>query len=453
MTDIPEALPPEINSALVHGGEGPLSLEAAALAFAQAAAADTANAQTLMGIIATVRSTWEGDAADRYEAALQPVVAWFEQLATTGAASAAQIQSAASAITVAIATAPHPVEVTDNRTTYAGLAASNFFGIHFPEMTGLDLNYLQMWLQSAFARGSSDIETEVATGALAPFEPPPMVVNPGGVGAAVGSTALDAMLTPLGAAQAADLAAGEAGWDATMVAGAAGDAVGATGDRPGAVWAARTAQAAGQGPAPAAAASQPSEQVSSLASQMGSMAGQAGSLPAQAGQLVTAPAQQFASLLQPLLSGSGAGKPGVGGLDGLGAGGAGLGAAGAGPLPLPGFAGGTGALAASLARPGGAGMGLGGGMGAGGRAVAGLRLPVGALASAAAPAGLAAAGPGAALAAGESGPAAAAAAGGPGFFGVPPRPGTGERGSGARERYETVSLASPAAIPAPGPPA
>jgi len=424
MTDIPEALPPEINSALVHGGAGPVSLEAAALAFAQAAATDSANAQTLRGIIASVRATWDGDTADRYAGALQPLVEWFDALAVNGAASAEQIQAAATAITEAILIAPHPVEVTTNRTTYGALAATNFFGVHLPPMGVLDENYMQMYFQAAFARGSSDIETEIATGTLVPFEPPPIPVNLAGMGTAMTeASALAALVAPLGAAQAADLAASQAGWSASLASAAAGDGVGVAGNRPNSSWAARARESADHTDGlDDLADPPPPDTMTQLASQAGGMLGQLGSMPAQMGQTLGAPLQQFSSLLQPLMASANANSGGLGAVGGAG----GLTGAGGAPImPAPmGLAGGSGALSAALTRPASLGAGLG--------RTGGLRLPSGAgvLAPESAGAG------GRSAATGAAG--AAAGPGGTGFLPPPRTAATSQRSSA--NQYESHSV-------------
>lgn len=438
MTDVPEALPPEVNSALVHGGAGPMSLETAALAFAQAAATDAANAQTLRGIIESVRATWEGDTAERYAGALQPLVEWFDALALNGTATAQQVQAAAAAITAAIAGCPHPVEVTTNRTTYAGLAATNFFGVNLPPMGVLDGQYLEMYFQAAFARGTSDIETEVATTTLVPFDPPPIPVNLPGMGTAMTQAmTAAAMVAPLGAAQAADLAAAQTGWATSLAAGAAGDGVGLAGNRPNSSWAARANETAHQGDAVRDLAEQPpTDSMTQLASQAGGMIGQVGSMPAQAGQALTAPLQQvasapqqFSSLLQPLMSAvNSAGPGGLGALGGTGGGVEGALAAPAVPAPMGGLAGGSGALSAALTRPASLGAGLG--------RAGGLRLPgAGAAVLAAEAPGVT--GPaGARLAA--AGGAAAAGPGGTGFLPTPRNSAAAQRNSA--NRYESHSV-------------
>lgn len=422
MTDAPEALPPEVNSSLVHGGAGPFSLEQAAVAFAEAAATDTANAETLLGIIEAVRSQWDGDTADQYAAALQPLVVWFQSLAANGAASAEQVQAAAASITEAIATSPHPVQVTTNRTTWGALAATNFFGVNSPAMGVLDGHYLEMWFQAAFARGSSDIETEVATTSLVPFEPPPVPVNVGAMGAPVaGAVSMASFFAPLGAGQSADLGVSEVGWDSTLAAGAGGDGVGIAGNRPNSSWAGNANQSADQQQNKLQDASQQGTQdMTQFASQAGSMAGQAGQLPAQAVQMVTQPAQQvgqlpqqFSSILQPLMSSANMGH-GLG--DGAGA-----------PIMPMNFASGTGSLSAAITRP----ASFGSGLGAGG---SGLRLPSSSLASAAEPE--LSATNAAKLTAAQTG---AASPGGTGFMGTP-RSGSSSSQKNPKNRYESHSL-------------
>lgn len=423
MTDAPEALPPEVNSSLVHGGDGPLSLEQAALAFAEAAADDAANAQTLMGIVAAVSAQWEGTAATQYSAALQPLIAWFEALAVNGAASAEQIQLAAASITEAIATAPHPTLVVENRTTWGVLASTNFFGVNTPAMEVQDTHYLEMWFQAAFARGTSDIETEVATTSLMPFQPPPIPVNLGAMGAPVSAAVSMASFTvPQGVANAADLGVSDVGWDTTLTSGAAGDGAGMAGSRPNSSWASEANETGNDQENQLQDASrQGSQDMSQFASQAGSMASQAASMPTQLlqsfQQQATQVPQQFSSILQPLMSSANLNN----GLGGLGSG------AGVPALPVN-FASGTGNLSAALTRPASL---FGGSGGSGG---SGLRLPGSSLGAASAPELSAASAAGRAA----SGAGAAAGPGGTGFLGSP-RPGSSSQ-TNSRNPYESNSL-------------
>lgn len=427
MTDAPEALPPEINSGLVHGGVGPLSMEQAALAFAEAAVTDQANAQVLSSLMAAVRDQWEGDTADAYASSLQPFITWFEDLAINGAASAEQIQAAAASIAQAIGSAPHPTLVTENRTTWGVLAATNFFGVNTPAMNVQDDHYLEMWFQAAFARATSDIETEVATTSLKPFEPPTIPVNLGAFGSSPAiAAALAGFAAPQGAANAADLVASQAGWTTTLAAGVAGDGAGMAGTKPNASLASAAksdAQSATDNNKDSLqnSAQQGSEQMSQLTSQAGSMAGQAGQLPQEVIQGLTQPIQQvgqvpqqFSSILQPLMQSAGLNH----GLSGLSDG------ATAAPLMPMNFATGSGSLAAAVTRPASGIGGVGG---------SGLRLPGSSLAAAAEPE--TAASTAARLAAAESGATPA----GPGFIGTPRTAQTGRR-DGSANKYETHTL-------------
>ncbi|ETZ55331.1 PPE family protein [Mycobacterium avium subsp. hominissuis] len=426
MTDTPEVLPPDINAPLVHGGEGPFSLEQAALAFASAAVQDEANAQLLAALMAAVRDQWDGVAADQYAAQLQPLIAWFEALAVNGHASAAQIQSAATSIADAIALSPHPTEVTTNRLTWGTLVATNFFGVNTPAINVADAQYLEFWFRAAFARASSDIETEVATTTLVPWEPPPTPVNFTMVGAPTVTAVRNAGFSvPLGPANAGNFVAVDAGFDTDLTSGVAGDGVGVgAGSRPNSSWVTaatnHTNTTQGQNnPLQQDTTTQAgTDQFSQMASQFASMGGQAGQLPAQLGQMLTQPLQQglqapsqFSSLLQPLMNSASLNHT----------------AAAAGPLMPVNFASGTGNLAAAMTRPA---------SGVGRLSASGLRLPASSLGTAAESSLGEASATRIATAAGAS---AASGPGATGFMGAP-HAANQQRRNNPGNKYETHTL-------------
>jgi PPE-repeat protein len=416
-------------------------LEQAALAFAAAAAQDEANAQTLLGILNAARAQWQGEAAIQHESQLMPLIEWFQSLAVNGTATQAQIQAAAASITAAIAGAPHPGVVTENRVTWGVLNATNFFGVNTPAINVEDTQYLEMWFQAAFARATSDVETATATSSLAPWLPPTVPVNPGMIGAPTANAMSASMRVPLAGLDKLVTLANEASLDGLAVEGAGGDAVWAGGNsRPNSAVIASAAdrhdgqaqeQAKSNNPLDKAS-DLGGQQASQLGSQMSGMLSSAGQLPAQMAQQVTQPMQQvmsapmqmssqFGSMLQPLMSSpSNFAAPGLTGAE-------------TSSIPA-GFATGSGGgLAAALTRPASLGVGGSGLLGSGGSGVSGLRLPGSSL-SATGPSG--AGGP-------QTNPAGATP-GGTGMYGAPlhgqDRNGSG---SGTANKYASSTRLGP----------
>lgn len=429
--------PPEVNASLVHGGAGPGTLETAMSAYSAASAQDEANAGQLSTLLSSLRTQWEGKAAERATQALTPLIGWFHSNAASAAASAAQIQSVASAVTAAIAGTPHPSLVTENRTTWGVLNATNFFGMNTPAINVKDGDYLNMWVRSAFGRGSSDVESTLAAGALKPWEPPPLPVNM----ASFGSSGLSGAAGMAGAPAAVGMSmlrqANGVMLDGLLAEGAASSAfgTGSQGYRGTALASAASGQVSeGQGESKDAAqqaGEMGGNQASGMAGQMGGMLGSVASLPASMAQSLGQPIQgmaqmpmQAGSALQPLMSMfSGAG--GGGGLNPASLSGmaSGLGS---------GIATGSGPASAALTRPSG---GAGGG---------GLRLPGSSMMSPSTPAsGPGASGEGSGKGA-KLGTVPAAVATGPGMFGAPMHPGQGGSSQeGAADKYESHTLGAP----------
>jgi PPE-repeat protein len=428
------ALPPEINASLVHGGTGPGTLETAVAAYSAASAQDEANAVQLSTLLAALRTQYEGKAAERATQALTPLITWFHTNAASAAASAAQIQSVASAVTAAIAGTPHPTLVTENRTTWGVLNATNFFGMLTPAINAKDADYLEMWVRSAFGRGSSDVESTVAAGALKPWEPPPLPVNMASFGSSGASVAAAMVGVPEAVAMSMFRRANDLVLDGLLAEGAASSALGAgsQGYRGTALTAAASGQVS-EGPGESKDAAQQAgemggNQLSGMAGQMGGMVSSVASLPASSAQSLGQPIgglaqmpMQAGSALQPVLSmfsGAGGGLNPAASLSGLA------------PGWGSGIATGSGPAGAVFTRPSG---------GAGG---VGLRLPGSSMMSASTPAsGPGSSGPGSSNKGATLATLPAAMAAGPGMFGAPTHPGQGSSSQeGAADKYESHTL-------------
>ena len=440
MSDAPEVFPPEVNSYLVHSGGGPEPMAQAASGFATGAAQDQASAHAIRTILSGVQSQWGGQTAQQAEAQLQPLIAWFMESSANGTQTATQLLAASAAVAQAISTTPHPVLVGQNRVTWGTLNATNFMGVNTPAINEKDAEYGAFWLAAAQGRGTSDMETEVATGSLAPWQPPPLTVNTAMMGAPVAqASGVAATAAAQAGFSAAQSGADEAAMSGLLAQGAAGDVAGAAGDgRPSSALLAsaaqqgdqskqadHTQQGADKGLGQLTGGAQ---QAGSLGSELPQLLSSVGQLPTQGIQEATQPLSQltqlptqFASMLQPLLNSSAMGK-------GLGGAQSAADAAGR-------FATGSGALSAAITRPASLG-GVGGG---------GLRLPGSASlgepnAAATEPAEAAAE----SAASGARTAGSGAAAGGPGMYGAPMQQNKRDQRSEGN-KYDTGNTLGPAA--------
>jgi PPE-repeat protein len=196
------AFPPEVNAGQLMAGDNGASIAAAAAAYEALAAALTAEGAKMAATAGVTASTgWVGAGgtammatAMPYVAALQLLAAWVQQ----SAASAAGIEQAY--VTAKTAMIPVPV-CTSNRTTWTGLAMTNFCGINFPPMSFLDGLYEGYWLNNAGQMGGYEgIVTTILAALLTPPPPAPLTANPAGP---AGQAAAVSQAAASGAASAA----------------------------------------------------------------------------------------------------------------------------------------------------------------------------------------------------------------------------------------------------------
>lgn len=161
------ALPPEINSGLMHSGPGAGSMAAAATAWERLAAGLQA---------AAARAPATQGAA--------PYVDWLKAAAARAEQAATQAEAAASAHLAALTAMVPPPAITANRARSRSLARGNHLGQAGPAIAEADAEYERMWARDAHAMYAyAGAAADAAT--LAPFTSPP-----GYPGAAAGPWAL-----------------------------------------------------------------------------------------------------------------------------------------------------------------------------------------------------------------------------------------------------------------------
>ena len=183
MAGLWSAFPPEVNAGQLMAGDQGASIAAAAAAYEALAAALIAEGAKMAATAGTTAATgWEGvggaamvATAMPYVAALEALSGWMQQ----SAASAAAIEQAY--VTAKAAMIQVPV-CTTNRTTQAGLVATNIIGQNTPAIIGLDTEYFgHFWTQNAGNMGGYEaIVTPIIAGLGIPPPPAPLTANPAG---------------------------------------------------------------------------------------------------------------------------------------------------------------------------------------------------------------------------------------------------------------------------------
>jgi PPE-repeat protein len=188
------ALPPEINSARIYSGPGSGSMLAAGQAWDSLAKELNSSAAAYRSVIANLSvDAWRGPSSIAMADAAAPYVAWLHTTAAEAEQSATQARTAAATYQSAFAAVVPPPLITANRTQFASLTQSNFFGQNSPAIAATEAAYEEMWAQDAQAMytyaGSS-----AAAARLTPFSEPPQTTS--SAGAAQNAAATQAAGTP-----------------------------------------------------------------------------------------------------------------------------------------------------------------------------------------------------------------------------------------------------------------
>jgi PPE-repeat protein len=177
------AFPPEVNAGQLMAGDQGASIAAAVAAY-EALSAALIEEGARMGTTAgtTAATGWEGvggaamvSTAMPYVAALEALAGWVQQ----SAASAAAIEQAYAVTKAAMIQVPI---CTTNRTSQAGLVATNVIGQNSPAIIGLDTEYYgHFWTNNASLMGSYEAFVTPILAALGvPPPPAPLTANPAG---------------------------------------------------------------------------------------------------------------------------------------------------------------------------------------------------------------------------------------------------------------------------------
>jgi PPE-repeat protein len=176
------AFPPEFNSARMYAGPGPISLIGAALAWDGLAAELHTAASCYRSVIAGLMTgRWMGPSSLTMASAFAPYMAWTAGAAARAAEAAGQARLAVEIYEAAFVMTVPPPAVAANRVQLATLMATNFFGQNSAAIAATEAQYGEMWAQDAaamyaYASGSA------AACDVTPFNPPPDVTDPAGLG-------------------------------------------------------------------------------------------------------------------------------------------------------------------------------------------------------------------------------------------------------------------------------
>ncbi|MEE6137298.1 PPE domain-containing protein [Mycobacterium sp. 050128] len=172
------ALPPEITSTLVWSGPGSAPLMAAATAYANLAAEVGTTATSWESIISLLTTeAWTGGGSAAAATAAQPIVTYLTDTATALEQASSAAASSAAAFEAAHAGVVNPALVFTNRAEFTAALAGLPFTL--PQVTELEMEYSEMWVQDATAMSAYQAASDAAAGMLQPVTPLASTVDPG----------------------------------------------------------------------------------------------------------------------------------------------------------------------------------------------------------------------------------------------------------------------------------
>jgi PPE-repeat protein len=298
------AMPPELNTARLMFGAGPMPMLQAAAGWEAFAIELETQADELASSLAALSSAWSGTASERAVAATMPMVVWLRTVSAQAQKRAAQATAQADSYSLAMVTTPPIPEIEANHITHGVLEATNFLGINMVPIGINEFDYfVRMWNQAA---GAMDVyAAETALNILfEPIMPMKPIVIPG-VGESATGAALGQAVAMTAGAVARESAIAHVGAQATVESAglqtgrAAAQANQMATTTEGQAQKAQNAQQGGQQDQMQQGAQQAMQMGMQVASQLGSTLGQ---LPQQASQMVMQPMQQLTQPLQQVTS-------------------------------------------------------------------------------------------------------------------------------------------------------
>lgn len=158
------AMPPELNTARLMAGAGPVPMLEAATGWESLSVAFDAQAMELSAQLRALGEAWTGASSDRAIAAAMTMVTWLQSASAQAKLRAKRGTAQAAAYMEALAATPSLPEIATNQITHAVLAATNFFGINTLPIAVKEMDYfVRMWNQAALAMDAYQAQTAINT--------------------------------------------------------------------------------------------------------------------------------------------------------------------------------------------------------------------------------------------------------------------------------------------------
>ena len=158
------ALPPEINTARLMFGAGPVPMLQAAAALEAMAIELETQADELAGSLTGLTASWEGSASETAVQSVMPMVIWLRTVSAQLIKRGLQATAQATAYSTALATTPPIPEIEENHITHGVLEATNFLGVNTVPIGANEIDYfVRMWNQAAGAMDAYQAETLLNT--------------------------------------------------------------------------------------------------------------------------------------------------------------------------------------------------------------------------------------------------------------------------------------------------
>ncbi|OBJ69086.1 PPE family protein [Mycobacterium sp. 1274756.6] len=171
---------PEINAALIHGGDGSATMQAAAAAWDGLSANLQSSADAYTAVLTRLTTEeWLGPSAAAMAAKVVPHTAWLNAAAGRAEQTAAQARAAAAAFDAALAATTPPPVIAANRAQLRTLLETNALGLNTAAIMATEAQYLEMWAQCAAALHGYAAAAAAAT-RLQPVPNPRQRADPAG---------------------------------------------------------------------------------------------------------------------------------------------------------------------------------------------------------------------------------------------------------------------------------